>query len=118
MPKKKKKSKASLGGGDTSTLTTCTPQQPAEESTPCIVEDILRVSIVPSSSPPTKSLKYVPQIVLTEQDADRLDIQNGEQVFVVATTTSTTTDAASSALDIKTVAQEAVLLRHKLLNSI
>jgi SpoVK/Ycf46/Vps4 family AAA+-type ATPase len=84
MSKKKKKSRAS-----SETPTSETSKSPARNNV--LVEkplllDLVSLQMVKSSSASnTKTLKYTPQIVLTEQDADRLDVFEGDEVILIST---------------------------------
>jgi transitional endoplasmic reticulum ATPase len=47
--------------------------------------DCAVLQIVPSSTPPVKSLRYTPMILLTSDDADRLGVLTGDSVLLLAT---------------------------------
>lgn len=88
MAKKKKKSHASFGSSDEakspSVLHSPSRLQISVELPP--VEDLISFKLIKSSSSPNKSLKYSPLIILTEHDADRLDVLGGDQVLLISTT--------------------------------
>lgn len=87
MAKKKKKSHASFGSSDEA-------KSPSVRHNPHLqvsvklppVEDLISFKLIKSSSSPNKSLKYTPLIILTEHDADRLDVLGGDEVVLFSTT--------------------------------
>ena len=79
MAKKKKKSKSSQlsSSSETSKPTSA----PAHHN----VFPLLSVSVVESQSPPVKTLKYTPMVVLSPEDADSLDLIAGDKVLLLST---------------------------------
>jgi SpoVK/Ycf46/Vps4 family AAA+-type ATPase len=103
MAKKKKKSRASLEADSPATTpSNKTPTPIVTESQPAVV-DLLSLRLVKSSTPPVKSLKYAPLILLNEADADQLDVLTGDQVLLLLTTTTETT-SSSKTLEIQQTA--------------
>lgn len=93
MPKKKKKSRAS---GDATTVRTSAgpPATSIKEGT---IEDYAVVQIMSSSTPPVKTLRYTPMIILTVDDADRLGVIAGDSVFLLSVQENNELEAASTA---------------------
>jgi transitional endoplasmic reticulum ATPase len=83
MAKKKKKSRASDEAKSPSVRHS--PHLQVSVELPA-VEDLISSKLIKSSSSPNRSLKYSPLIILTEHDADRLDVLAGDQVVLISTT--------------------------------
>lgn len=86
MPKKKKKSGASTGGSDVKK--TIFPDEKESPRPPLV--DYTSLRVIPSTSTPSKSMKYTPTIILHELDADCLDVISGDEVFLISTSDSST----------------------------
>jgi SpoVK/Ycf46/Vps4 family AAA+-type ATPase len=73
-------------GGQDDTATT--PSPPLQQPSPTV--DYLTLQLVQSSSSSSgasnKSLRYLPLVVLSEQDAERLNVLSGEDVILISTT--------------------------------
>jgi SpoVK/Ycf46/Vps4 family AAA+-type ATPase len=80
MAKKKKKSRASTGSSDVKK--TIFPDEKESPRPPLVNYASLRV--IPSTSTPSKSMKYTPTIILNELDADSLDVLYGDEVFLIS----------------------------------
>ncbi|CAJ1949538.1 unnamed protein product [Cylindrotheca closterium] len=85
MAKKKKKGRASTGGGN-DVKKNIFPKE--EESAPSPVVDFLSLQLHSSTSSLKKSMKYSPTLFLNQVDADSLDLINGDEVFILSDATS------------------------------
>ena len=110
MPKKKKKSRANT----VEELSSPEPASCSSTNNTVSVVDLISLNIVKSSSPPVKSLKYAPTILLNEADSDHLDVITGDQVFLLSTTTCEEQSSSSTLKLIHTaIAQVHVVTNHK-----
>ena len=79
MPKKKKKSRAS---------TSSSSDPPQDKTALRVVEDdiadCIQVQIVDSATPPVKSLRHTPMIILTAEDSQRLNVVTGDFVLLLS----------------------------------
>ncbi len=76
MAKKKKKSH-----GDGGPVSSPPPKVPTQDER---LVDCTVLEIIPSSTPPTKSLQYNPSILLTSDDADELGVVTGDYVLLLS----------------------------------
>ena len=88
MPKKNKKktsSSASAGGGSGDRPPgPATSQQHSQHHDDSLEPlDMISLEVIKSSTPPYKTLKYVPTILMVDEDAQDLDVQTGDDVFLL-----------------------------------